>query len=171
MTSLDHERKVKNLVEKVENSDQISDKNADLILDFKRDLSLDGLSAAWQQNCLSRMKVMAETADFDFDEGGVDDLKDLVEAIQKRDITERTVVDYKKVLKKFYKWLNDGEHPEITDWVKTTCKTKDEPLPENLLTEEDVEELISHAPNNREKALISLLWETGARIGKLLTLQ
>lgn len=38
---------------------------------------------------------------------------------------------------------------------------------EIFLTEEDISKLIDSADNRRDKALISVLWETGARLGEL----
>ncbi|MFW6196779.1 MAG: tyrosine-type recombinase/integrase [Thermoplasmatota archaeon] len=171
MATLDFDKKVKGLENAIQNTEDISQKNKKLILDFKRDLSLDGMSKAWQQNILSRLKIMAQEADFHFDEATEDDLKDLIEIIQQRDIAERTLVDYKKVLKRFYKWLNGGEHPQKVSWVTTTDKTKNHTLPEDVLTEEDIRKLLENCKTARDKALISLLWETGARIGELIDLK
>lgn len=154
----------------VQDSDEISERNKELIFDFKLDLSLNDMSAAWLQNLLSRLKVMVQTVDFDFDDASEDDFKDLVEEIQKRDITDRTVLDYKKVLKRFYGWLNGGEDPEKVEWIKTTDRSKNGTLPEDVLTEEDVQEPIDSTTSSRTQAFIALLGETGARIGELMDL-
>ncbi|MFW6172371.1 MAG: tyrosine-type recombinase/integrase [Elusimicrobiota bacterium] len=170
MTSLDFDRKVKNIVKGIKKSEEISERNKELLLNFKRDLALGGASLAWQQAALSRMKIIAQTADFELDEATKENLKDLVEKIQKRDISETTVVDYQKVLKRFYKWNNGGEHPDKVKWMNTTYKNKNHTLPEVVLTEDDVKKLMSNTKTARDKALISLLWETGARIGELIDL-
>ncbi len=170
MTTLDFEHKVQKIIEGIEKSEEISEKNKKLLLDLQRDFTLDGLSYAWQQNLLSRMKVMSTMVDFDFDNASVEDLKELVVKIHKRDISDRTIIDYKKALKRFYKWLNGGEHPEVTDWLKTTDRTKNNTLPEDVLVEKDITVLIDSARTARDKALISLLWETGARIGEVIDL-
>jgi len=68
-------------------------------------------------------------------------------------------------LKKFYKWYCKEENPELTKWIKTTVKKKDQKLPEEMLTEIDILNLIEHAEHERDKAMIALLWDIGARIG------
>ncbi|RLF00099.1 MAG: hypothetical protein DRJ59_07465 [Thermoprotei archaeon] len=44
-------------------------------------------------------------------------------------------------------------------------------LSEELLTEEEVKRLVKHATNLRDKALILTLYESGCRIGELLSLR
>ena len=170
MPALDFRRRVENLEESIGESGEISENNKELIFDFKRDLALNDMSDAWLQNLLSRLKIMAETADFDFEGASEEDLKGLVEEIQKRDVSDRTVLDYKKVLKRFYGWLNGGDHPEKVEWMNTTDRSKNGTLPEDVLTEEDVQELIDSTTSARTQAFIALLWETGARIGELMDL-
>ena len=171
MTTLDFEHIVENLIKSISKHSEISKNNKDLLLRMKRDFSLDGLSPAWQQNMLSRMKQMAILADFNLDEADEERLKDLIEKVQRRDISDRTVVNYKGALKRFYKWLNNGEYPDFVMWMKTTYNEKNNTLPEDLLTEKDIFELIDAAKTTRDKAMIALLWETGARIGELIDLK
>jgi len=171
MSTLDFEHKVDMLVDSIENHTKISEKNKQLLLKMKRDFSLDGLSAAWQQNMLSRLKKMAIMAEFDFNDADEEDLKNLIEKVQQRDISDRTVVNYKGALKRFYKWYNDGEYPEFVEWINTTYNNRNNTLPEDILTEDDVFDLIDSAKTSRDKAIIALLWETGARIGELIDLK
>lgn len=52
-----------------------------------------------------------------------------------------------------------------------TIKKSSVRLPEDMLTEEDVIKLIDAAVNTRDKALIAMLWDLGARIGEIGDLQ
>jgi integrase len=70
-------------------------------------------------------------------------------------------------LKKFNKWLNGGEEPASTRWIKTTLKKYDRKLPEDMLKKDDVKSIIDTALNKRDKAIIALLWDIGARIGEI----
>ncbi|KXB08420.1 hypothetical protein AKJ56_01315, partial [candidate division MSBL1 archaeon SCGC-AAA382N08] len=98
-------------------------------------------------------------------------LSQSLEWVQDKDLADPTQRDYKVILKKFYKWLNgNGEYPDKVEWIDTTKKKRNNKLPEKMLTEEDVEKLIKTAENPRDKAFISMLWETGARIGELIDL-
>lgn len=79
------------------------------------------------------------------------------------------------MLKRFYKWLkNTGdEYPEEVKWIKSNIKSTEKNLPANgdLITEKEVKKLIECAENSRDKAFVSVLYESGARIGELASLQ
>ncbi|MFZ0965405.1 MAG: tyrosine-type recombinase/integrase [Candidatus Bathyarchaeia archaeon] len=75
-------------------------------------------------------------------------------------------------MKKFYRWLrNATEYPEEVVWIKTGFPRSSSKLPEQLLTEDDVDKLIRTCSDAQMKALISMLWETGSRIAELLNLR
>ncbi|WP_048158661.1 hypothetical protein [Methanosarcina sp. WWM596] len=50
---------------------------------------------------------------------------------------------------------------------KNNHEKKDQKLPEEMLTESDVLNLIENAENVRDKAIIALLWDIGARTFKI----
>lgn len=80
--------------------------------------------------------------------------------------------DFKTTLRKFYRWLKKTEqNPEEVAWITLGRKPPRIILPEDSLTENDVASLIRACPNLRDKAFISLLYESGCRIGELLTLK
>ncbi len=76
-------------------------------------------------------------------------------------------------MKRFYKWLkgNNVTYPEEVKWITTTLKTKNRLLPENLLTEEEIQRLIDVVDRPRDKAFIITLYESGPRIGELGSLR
>jgi len=82
--------------------------------------------------------------------------------------SENTKRDFRVVLKRFYKWLKktEYEYPEEVRWIKTTNKNNGE-LP-SILTEEEILKMIDVADTTRDKCLISILYESGMRIGELL---
>lgn len=168
--TLDYEHKIDRLKESLEESDEFGERNVELLLDFERDLRLKDYSSARIYKLLSTLRVIARHIGFAFDEATEDDLKDLIAWTNSRDVSEATKEDYRIVTKRFYKWLNGGEHPEIVDWISTSSSHSKDVLPENLLEEEDVERLLGSCLNPRDRALVAVLWETGARIGELIDL-
>lgn len=171
MTYADFKPRVKAGVESIKKSQEITEENKALLLDFVRDQRVKGLSDARIHKLLTHLRPIARRLDKGFEETSEDDIKDIIAWVRERDLADSTKRDYKVVLKKFYKWLNDGEYPEKVDWIKTTRKNNNHKLPEDLYTEEDVEKLIETAENPRDKAFIALLWETGARIGEIINLK
>lgn len=83
---------------------------------------------------------------------------------------DRTVVDYIDSYKRFQKWNNDGELPKVCKILqfKESRKGKE---PDDLITPNEFDRLINNSPAIRDKALISLLWDSGARIGEILGLK
>lgn len=53
----------------------------------------------------------------------------------------------------------------------TAKPAKGQKLPEDLLTKEEIEALIENAPNNRDRALIAVLYESGMRRGELFSIK
>jgi len=171
MSSLDFDQRLGSTMNRIDESEHISAYNKDLLRDFKRDLMLQGLSKAWLDKLLSTMKVISEYLKSDkLDELDKDDVKDLVEWVQERDISDATVRDYKQVIRRFWKWLNDGKHPEETAWISINNQHGNGILPKDLLTQDDIDALLDGCRNSRDKAFIALLWESGARIGEIIDL-
>lgn len=174
MPTVDFERRVEATIDRVQESDEIHPDNKRAINDFKRDLKLEGLSDGWLQKLTSHLKVIAEhVGDTRFEDMTEDDLKNLVEWAQGRDVSDATVNAYKQVIKRFWRWLYDtpkGEHPEVVAWINTTYKNSNDTLPKDLLTREDIDALKDACRNPRDRAFIALLYETGARIGELIDL-
>jgi integrase/recombinase XerD len=107
----------------------------------------------------------------DFDNLARPDIEQLVRAIQSNGFSPQIVSDHLAVIKKFWKWLegNDEEYPEKVKWIKAKRHLNGRAkLPEQLLSKEDVDQLLDAAEIPRDNALISVLYENGCRIGELL---
>jgi site-specific recombinase XerD len=157
--------------QKINEDDDILHENREFILTFHRHLVVQDYSLKRQYKYLSKLPKMARQIDVPFDEAQRADIENIVLWVNERkDICDTTKLDYKTLLKRFYKWIGNGEYPDCVKFIKTTPKNNTKKLPEDMLTEKDIKKLIQHARNPRDKALIAMLWETGARIGELLNL-
>lgn len=79
----------------------------------------------------------------------------------------------KVLVKRFYRWLYDmkkGHYPPQVDWV-VIRNVKTKVTKDQLLTPEELKEVIRHAENSRDKAFISTSWEAGDRPGEHLSLK
>lgn len=101
------------------------------------------------------------------------DVERALAAIERRDYEAWTKIGYRISLKKFLKWRlgNGEEYPPCVKWVKVPKNGVRNRLPEDLLTDAEVRALIRSCVNPRDRALISLLADSGVRIGELLTLR
>lgn len=160
----------------IQESEEIAKTDKGLLLDYSRDLRLNGHSDARNYKLVIHMKKVAENSDVSLKKAGKEDVKDMVAWVLDRDLSSETVRDYKIAIRVFYKWLSNGEFnsgscPKEVRWISTTRKKKNRKLPEDVLLERDVTKMIESATNERTEALIALLWETGARIGEIIDLK
>jgi site-specific recombinase XerD len=82
-----------------------------------------------------------------------------------------TISDFKKVLKKFVKYVNDGELPKFWNDIHAEKIGSRYNRPEQMITYDELQSLLSACKNQRDKALISILWDSGIRASELLKLK
>lgn len=170
-------RNVKNARENLKERDDILKSNKEDILEFDRYLELSDYSDARRYKYLTQLPPMASKFDKPFSDAKKRDIENILLWLKRRDdISHRTKNSYKTLLKTFYKWLengaikNDLPYPDCAKIIDINYKKNNDKLPEELLTDQDAEKLIENALNPRDKCLISILHETGARIGELIDL-
>lgn len=87
--------------------------------------------------------------------------------------SDHTKSDFKIVLKSFFKWYkgNDEAYPPVVSWLKNLHVKGKRLDPNSLINEDEIKRLIAAATHPRDRALISILAESGVRLGELLTLK
>jgi len=151
----------------------LANKNKKLLLEFHNSCFSEGIGKAKIVRYLGDLKKICLILKKNLDICNKKDIQNVVGEIEKMDYAYSTKRGYKIVLKKFYKWLRDTEdiYPEEVRWIKTTSEKSKERLPDDLLNEEDILKLIQNADKIRDKAFISVLYESGCRIGELATIK
>lgn len=100
--------------------------------------------------------------------------KDGEETITKRKVrlSATTLSIRKVILRNFYKWLlgNGKSYPEAVEWLKPGRPNGDSIPTDELLAPEDIRRLLQAHTDAREKALLSVLYESGLRAGELCAL-
>ena len=100
-------------------------------------------------------------------------IEKIVCAINTSKWEDSTKHDYKSAIKKYFQWLREcdeesNEFPEEVKWIKIRYKEKRK-LPEELLTGEELKRLTAVAENLRDIAIVLVDFETGGRIGEVLS--
>lgn len=158
----DHEKSLKATEERIRASN-ISRLNKQLIFEFESYCFAEGLSTARVLKHLTELKLLADMAGNDFQNITRQEMMKLVEHIERMKRAERTKQDYKKLIRKFFKWMDKAD---LVDWIKISRKDSKK-LPEDLLSEEEIEKLINACEHPRDRALVASLYESGARISEL----
>ncbi len=100
-----------------------------------------------------------------------EDIEQVFAKIERSDYSESTKEKIKASAKTFYRYLkgDDVYYPKQVAWIKVKRRIKPK-LPE-ILNEDEIKRMIESTPNQRDKAIIALLFDAGLRIGELLNLK
>ena len=166
-------------LEKIADSKAISERNKQLIFRFLNHISPE-VSEMRLTFYTHKLRRLARWLNKDFDTVEEQDLRSLLTFLTKgnarldgRQFSQGTIHGYKVTLKRFYRWLegDDQDYPRKIRWIKTSGDTTRIHDPEQLLTFKEVVEMIRHARNPRDKAMISFLYESGARVSEMLSMK
>lgn len=168
----------------IDKDSAISERNKKHFMAFKENCQIEKLSMGRIIKYLYELRTLAKMLGMDFETANKNDIRALIGRLEQETYLvkrnnenvvyqENTKRDFKIALRKFYKWLRETEdYPEEVKWIKThdkkCAKIK---LPEEMLSEEDIENMINHADNPRDRAFITILYESGCRIGEMLFLR
>lgn len=80
---------------------------------------------------------------------------------------------YQVCIKKFYKWLlgNNKNYPECVEWIRITNPRNLQEKPVEIVSPGEHKAMLENARNPRDRALFGLLYDSGCRIGELLTMR
>jgi len=83
-----------------------------------------------------------------------------------------STLDIHKInIRGFFKWLYKTEdYPENVKWIKLQNHKKRK-LPEDILSCYEIKALIDAADNSRDRALVSVFYDSGCRLGEILNIK
>jgi site-specific recombinase XerD/ribosomal protein L40E len=163
-------RRIEGCLRKIRNNPSIDEESKQKILDFYQECIVRGYSKARIIKYLVTLERIARDLGKPLIQAKKEDIVNLIAKIEQRGYSEWTKHDYKVILRIFYKWLRKNDYPEEVSWIKVR-DSRNHKLPEEILTQEEVQRMIDAADHIRDKAFISTLYESGCRIGELLCLQ
>lgn len=154
----------------------VSEHNQKIMLDYLKSIERDGWSKATVKNNLDIMKFLVSHIHTDLDKLTEDDIDDYCDAVNDwcrkngKPVSDVTKKQYKVGLSRFLrKYGEKTRNKNLTELSKfnmgrASLKSK---LPEDILTVEEVDRMIEAASSIRDKALVSLMYESGARRGEI----
>ena len=170
-----YRRRLENELKRLQEATDISEKNKKAILDFNNFCFSSGIGRSKNQRYVFDLKKLARYLNKDFEDCKRQDILNLIAITEQTTYAYNTKRGFRIVLKKFYKWLRNiedkGIYPDEVKWITTTSRQENHRLPEELLTEEDIIKMIDHAKTPRQKAFVAVLYESGCRVGEILTLK
>jgi integrase/recombinase XerD len=167
-----YERRITNTIRLIEKSTSIPLANKRAIYRFTDDSLAEGITEGRIVRYMWDLRTLSKWLNLEFEKATKEDIKNLVGKLETSKYSYSTKRDLKITLRKLYKWLRGTETiPEEVSWFRTNLKSNNRKLPEEVLTQEEVAKLIRVAGNTRDRAFISTLYESGFRIGEILTLK
>ena len=165
---------------------RITEHNKKLVLQFIRDCELGKTVQRSQKKKLGKARLvkyldslrqLAIWIQVDFDQMDQSRMEDLVLGIEndrftKKDgqpFSESVKRDFKVCLRKFYKWLlgNNETYPAIVQWIDTRDVVPEIPC----LVREEIERMSEYAASPMERAVIWVLFDSGARVEEFLNVR
>ena len=151
--------------------------NRNLIERFIRDQQIKSeVSPARINSLYSQMRFISRIMKDNLENPSEDDIKNLVEKInnhkvergkQLTDASDVTKRNIKATARQFYRWLNDDTPPKFLRLIKINEKLSRQ-VEKEIISPETHQKLIGACENARDKAILSLLYDSGVRAGELL---
>lgn len=128
-----------------------------IIEDFSEDLLAEGITAHRIYSYVLWLRKSLDVASKRIDTWDKRDTRKIINRYQiecnEGNISENSLREVKKTLKKFFKWL---EKDELADWF-SLGDVDPKVSPQDLITQEEFERMLEVCMNSRDRALLSLL--------------
>jgi len=138
-----------------------------IVYEFASDLIAEGISEYRVRSYVIWLKKIIQTANKRLKNFEKADVKRVINHYQllrnSGELSDSSVFEVKKTLKKFFGWCG---RDELINWF-SIGKVRNSLSPSDLITEEEFQKMLNVCTNSRDRALLSLLYETGARIGEI----
>ncbi len=167
-----YEKSLEGITKRIELAEAITQQNKILITKFRNECFANNISLARIVRYMYCLRDLAIWIKKDFDKCNIDDIKSLIALIERMsNYSPRTKYEYRTTIKKFYKWLRQKDSPEEVAWISLNFKKNNDKLPSELLTEQNIMEMVKVSKSSRDRALIISLYESGCRVGEFLKMK
>lgn len=139
----------------------------DLIYEFENQMFADGLGTARIAKYLASIKALYKLTTWSVQRVTSREITAILARIERSNWQAWTKHDYKLALRKYLVFCGYAELAKVI----RLPKVNNGKLPEELITPQHIQELLECARTIQDRVFILCLWESGARIGELLSLR
>lgn len=141
---------------------------ANVLLAFDKENKLNDLSEITRKNYITMLSRFAKIVQKPFEQMTKNDIMDGIEEITKG-FNPGSAQRFKINLKKFFKFIySTDEYPEVVKWIKTNISKRHREPKNAILTYEERTKLLTSCKNQRDRAILTFLDQTGCRAQELV---
>ncbi len=170
-----YKRALERQIELIRIHPEILEKNKKLVVEFKDYMLSEGIGDSKIARYMCDVKKFCLMLRKPLKQATEGDLRRVVGQIEQSELAPESKKGFKILVRKLYRFLRDckkkGQYPPEVEWISIGMQANTRKLPEELLTEEEVQKLIRACDGARDKAFISTLAESGARISEIGTMK
>jgi integrase len=132
-------------------------------------MEIEGLAHQTKTSFLNQLHLVIKlNPELDYKNLTEDDITKILISLLKKYDKPKTQQGLKLA---FRKWLKVSKQDHLLHLIKTTIKRTREKLPEDMITPDEVEAMLKNCINPRDQAIIATLYDTGCRIGEMLSMR
>ncbi len=146
---------------------EISHKDRNRILEFRDQMFADGLGMPRVVKYLASIKALYDLAPWSSQRASKKQIVGILARIERSSWSSWTKHDYKLALKKYLVFC---DRQDLADLIRLP-KVHGYKLPEELVGCDDLVAMLASTRREHDTAFLLALWESGCRIGELLSLQ
>nr|MBI4157080.1 tyrosine-type recombinase/integrase [Candidatus Woesearchaeota archaeon] len=169
-----YKRRFDRILERLKESD-ISDEDKEWIHKFKDYCLCRGISYGKIDSYVFYAMKFVNMLGKHIKDATKEDIVRVMASLNQTAMTEQSKTTFKVMVKRLYKIVrgleDSDELPAEVKWIKIGLKDNHKKLPEELLTEEEIEKIVRSADCLRDKTLLSVLAESGARCSEIGTMK
>ena len=165
----DWDKLLEQSIQMIKKDPQLPKHNKTQLLKFKRYLLVEkGLTPARVIKYLGILRIVLNwLGTKSCAKADKEDMLNIVEQINSSGFKDWTRHDYKIAVKVFWRWLGKDD---LVSWIKVNAVNNSK-LPEELLTPDEIQDMVNAANNARDRAIIAVLYESNTRIGEFGSLR
>lgn len=171
---MDIKESVKSALARIDADPNIPEKNKEAVHDLVNNLRAKGRSEKTVYKHLYLLRFfLTHLGNIKIGDATKKDIERVLGDMNSTKFSDYTKYHFKVTIKLLYKeLLGEGYYyPKAIAWLKTGMGKKAKMLPEDILSEDEVLKMIETANSARDKAIIALLFDSGIRIGELLSMR
>ena len=129
------------------------------ILEFKRETLVNGGSLNTISGKLYFLQKISKISNKAFEDFTKEDFQNFLEQYK----NDKALRYYKKQIRQFWRWINEGELPKSVRWIDPRLHRRDRKEDKKILSPEMKLKMLKYAGSQRNRTILMLMMETGAR--------